>query len=229
MSADTNQSRRSSDMSAGSQIGRFLDEYLYKRLVAEKGLASAERIDDTDDQLAGIDVKLIDKKGRVYRVDEKAQLYYLNQDLPTFAFEIQYLRGKEERLGWLCNQELLTDFYLLIWPFATTDKPKGIRWDQFTRADCLLVKKKSLLAELSGRGLTTEKMLEDARRIRADRQVGKVPILNKGKASISKEMYYFASDPQKYAESPINIVIRKPLLKKIAARHYIVTPEGVSS
>lgn len=221
MSAGTNQSRRSSDMSAGSQMGRFLDGYLYKRLVAEEGLAGAERIDNIDDQLAGIDVKLIDKKGTVYRVDEKAQLYYLNRDLPTFAFEIQYLRGGEERLGWLCNQELLTDFYLLIWPFATTDTPKGIRWDQFTKADCLLIKKKSLLAELSGRGLTIKKMLEDARRIRADRQVGKVPI--------SKGMYYFASDPQKYAESPINIVIRKPLLKKIAARHYIVTPEGISS
>lgn len=221
MSANINQSRRSSDMSAESQMGRFLDEYLYKNFPHGESFSRIERISSKEEQLAGIDVRFTDKKGIVYNVDEKAQLYYLNKDLPTFAFEIRYLREGEERIGWLCNKTLLTDFYLLIWPFAKQDTPKGIRWDQFTRADCLLIEKKALLTELKARGLTIEKMLEDTRRIRADRHVGKVPI--------SDEMYYFASDPQRYRESPINIVIRKSLLKKIAVGQYIVMPNDISS
>lgn len=243
MPANTNQSRRGSDMSAESQMGLFLDKYLYKGFSIGKVPLTARRTDSIEEQLAGIDVKLIDKKGNTYNVDEKAQLYYLNRDLPTFAFEIRYLRGGVETLGWLCNKSLLTDLYLLIWPFAEQDTPKGIRCDQFTRADCLLIEKKALLDELEAQGLTIKKMLEDTRRIRAARKVGKLLIpadsqggetpipadSHGGKVPVLTEMYYFASDPKSYKESPINIVIRKSLLKKIAVGQYIVTPNGVSS
>jgi len=216
-------SRRNDDMSAEAQLGIFLDTYLYSNFPHGASFSRIERIYDKDEQLAGVDVRFTDKDGTVYDVDEKAQLYYLNKDLPTFAFEIQFLREGRETLGWLCNESLLTDLYLLIWPFATQDKPKGIRWDQFTKADCLLVEKKKLLSLLKDEGLTPKKMLEKASQLRKDGHVGKAAIPG------VQGIYYYASDPKKYREAPINIVVSKKRLLNIAQRRYIVTKNSVIS
>lgn len=43
---------------------------------------------DEQGQRSGTDVEFTGADGRVYYVDEKAQLHYLNQNLPTFAFEL---------------------------------------------------------------------------------------------------------------------------------------------
>ncbi len=215
------QSRRNDDMSAEAQLGIFLDAYLYKKFPHGESFSHIERIQNKAEQLSGVDVRFTSKDGTVYDVDEKAQLYYLNKNLPTFAFEIQFLREGKETLGWLCNESLLTDIYLLIWPFATQDTPKGIRWDQFTKADCLLVKKKKLLSLLKAEGLTPKKMFEKASQLRKDGHIGKAAI------SGVKGIYYYASDPKKYREAPINIVVSKDRLLKIAQRRYIVTKDSV--
>lgn len=215
------QSRRKDDMSAEAQLGIFLDTYLYKNFPNRESFAHVERIHNKAEQLAGVDVRFTCKDGAVYDVDEKAQLYYLNKDLPTFAFEIQFLRNGVETVGWLCSESLLTDLYLLIWPFASQDTPKGIRWDQFTKADCLLVQKKRLLSLLASEGLTPEIMAKKASDLRKRGCIGKVAVPD------VKGIYYYASDPEKYREAPINIVITKEKLIKIAQRRYIVTEEGV--
>ena len=64
-------------------------------------------------------------------------------------------------------------------------------------------------------------MLADAERLRAEGRVGRVDI--DGLSGI----YYYVSDPEKYAERPINIVVTKKKLLAIAARRYVVTPDGV--
>lgn len=53
----------------------------------KKGKEDA-RVHDEQGQRSGIDVEFTGADGRVYYVDEKAQLHYLNQNLPTFAFEL---------------------------------------------------------------------------------------------------------------------------------------------
>ena len=215
-------SRRNDDMSAESQLAYFLDTYLYSRFPKSDSFSQIERMHNKVEQLAGVDVRFTSKDGAIYDVDEKAQLYYLNKDLPTFAFEIQFLRDGKETIGWLCNDSLKTDFYLLIWPFATQDSPKNICWHQFTKADCLLVKKRRLLMMLEKEGLTLDKMHQDAAQLRSSRQIGKVPIEG------TRGIYYFASDPQKYREAPINVVITKDRLLNIAQRRYIVTKDEIT-
>lgn len=222
-SADMVQSRRNDDMSAEAQLGVFLDTYLYNDFPHKESFSYIERVHNKAEQLAGVDVRFTSKDGTVYDVDEKAQLYYINKELPTFAFEIQFLREGKETIGWLCNESLLTDLYLLIWPFATQDTPKGIRWDQFTKADCLLIQKNRILSLLEKEGLTIEKMLADASSFRKTGRIGKVAIPG------VKGIYYYASDPCKYREAPINIVITKDKLLKIAQRRYIVTQDGVEA
>ena len=208
-------------MSAEGQLGIFLDRYLYSRLEEAGRIRSFHRVRDRSGQLRGTDVILTAPEGGALRLDEKAQLYYLNRDLPTFAFEIQFLRQGVPTVGWLCNGRLDTDYYLLIWPFARRDDPAGISWQDFTRADCLLVAKGGLLAHLAAQGLTAERLLADADRIRARGEVGRVPIAG------LQGIYYFASSPSRYVEAPVNLVISRARLRRIAARQYIVTPEGV--
>lgn len=217
------QSRRNEDMSAEAQLGIFLDRYLYADFPRKESFSCIERVYSKAEQLAGVDVRFTGKDGTVYHVDEKAQLYYIDQDLPTFAFEIQFLREGEETLGWLCNRSLLTDLYLLIWPFAEQDTPKGIRWDQFTKADCLLIQKHKILSLLAKEGLTPEKMLADASSLRKAGRTGKVTIPG------VKGIYYYASDPHRYREAPINVIISKNRLLGIAQRRYIVTRDGVKA
>ena len=206
-------------MSAEAQLACFMDKYLYSNFPNNEAFDNIRRIDDKREQLNGVDVEFIGKDGKHYCVDEKAQLYYLNQDLPTFAFEILFKRNGYDTTGWLCNDSLKTDLYMLIWPFATQDTPKGITWDKFTKADCLLIQKKRLLKMLSDKGLSIEEMLDGARRIRRSGKTGKIPIAG------LRGIYYYASNPQRYREAPINIVISKNILNEIAQRRYIVLPE----
>jgi hypothetical protein len=83
-SAEENHSRRTEDMSAESELARFLDENFYDHFPNADAFDSIERIYNKNLQLSGIDVVFNAKDGRTFRIDEKAQLYYLNKDLPTF-------------------------------------------------------------------------------------------------------------------------------------------------
>lgn len=215
------QTRRKEDHSAETQLALFMDKYLYNRFPTGNAFSTIRRVHDEQGQRSGIDVEFTGADGRVYYVDEKAQLHYLNQNLPTFAFELLSFQKGYDTVGWLCNAKLKTDFYMLIWPFATQDDYNGITFDRFTKADCLLIQKQKILKMLASSGLTVERMLSDARCIRASGRKGKIPIDG------IKGIYYFASYPKKYQEAPINIVISKPKLKDIAQRRYIVTPDSV--
>ncbi len=212
---------RKEDHSAETELALFMDKFLYERFPTGSAFSSIRRVHDKEEQLNGVDVEFIGTDGRVYCVDEKAQLHYLNKSLPTFAFELLSYQKGYDTVGWLCNDKLKTDLYMLIWPYAVQDDYQGITWEQFTKADCLLIQKRKVLKMLASKGLTIERMLSDARSIRASGRKGKIPIPG------VKGVYYFASYPRKYQEAPINIVVAKSILKELAQRHYVVTHERV--
>ena len=214
---------RKEDHSAETELALFMDKFLYERFPTGSAFSSIRRVQDKEEQLNGVDVEFIGTDGRVYCVDEKAQLHYLNKSLPTFAFELLSYQKGYDTVGWLCNDKLKTDLYMLIWPYAVQDDYQGITWEQFTKADCLLIQKRKVLKMLASKGLTTDTMLADARRIRASGRKGKIPIDG------IKGIYYFASYTKDYKETPINIVISKPIVRDLAQRRYIVTPESVIS
>ena len=193
-------SRRTEDMSAEGQLGIFLDRYLYSRLEEAGRIRSFRRVRDRSGQLRGTDVILTAPEGGALRLDEKAQLYYLNRDLPTFAFELLFLRQGGLTPGWLCREGLDTDRYLLVWPFARRDRPKGIRWTDFTRVDCLLLDKAALR--------------------RAGERRRDIPGL--------PDAYYVASDPARYGEAPVNLVIRRArLLSLPGSLGFRASPAGL--
>lgn len=213
---------RQNNQSAEAQLALFMDKYLYERFPTGDLFSSIKRVYDAKEQMKGIDVQLVGKDGRVYNVDEKAQIHYLNKHLPTFAFELLSYQKGHDTIGWLCNEKLETEFYMLIWPSAKTNDYNGIAWSHFTNAKCLLIRRKRLLATLEGYGMTSERMMCDARRIRLSGQHGKIPICG------TNDIYYYASYPQKYQEAPINIVVREKVLVAIAQQGYLVSPEEVT-
>lgn len=85
-------SRRAADMNAESELAEFLDENLYSQLLGEGKFLSIERMAEKEQQLQGIDVTA-KTQNSVFYIDEKAQLYYINKNIPTFAFELQFLKG----------------------------------------------------------------------------------------------------------------------------------------
>lgn len=211
-------SRRKMDMAAESELAQFMDENLYELLLAEGGFTDIHRVYDRETQLAGIDVVAKTEKSVAY-IDEKAQLYYINKDLPTFAFELQSINRGIEREGWFLNDSLKTDFYLLIWPFANVDNVKNLRKEAITHVDALLISKKKLREKLAQLSLDKSELQRKTNELRFSAKYGKTPT---GRAGI----YYYFSEPTNYAETPINIVIRRSYLEEIATAHYEVYPGG---
>ena len=212
------QSRRGADMAAEAELASFLDEYLYAPLLAEGHFESIARVYDKEQQLKGVDVVVSTGK-TTGNIDEKAQIYYVNKNLPTFAFELQFLKYGEVIEGWFLNDRLSTDYYLLIWPQATTDSIYELTKETFTRLDALMVSKKKLRSRLEELGLSKEVLMRKAAERRCNRIYGKTATGHKG-------IYYYLSDSRKYVEAPINIVISKDILQELATAHYEVTPQG---
>ena len=94
---------RENDMIREQIVCEYLDKKLYNQSIFEKVC----RTNSLEDQFAGSDVVLsILHKGISNKiVDEKAQLYYLDGGLPTFAFELNFI------LGGNCN--FLLYFYFI--------------------------------------------------------------------------------------------------------------------
>lgn len=63
--------------------------------------------------MQGIDLILKDKHlEKQFLVDEKAQLDYVNESLPTFAFELFYQKNGIQKQGWLFDASKKQSFML---------------------------------------------------------------------------------------------------------------------
>jgi hypothetical protein len=199
---------RKYDSNAEQEVAKFLDENFYKNNVSE-----FKRFTNKEDQLKGKDVEfsLGDLKNII--IDEKAQIYYVNKNIPTFAFEINFLRvGGILTRGWLFDESKETEYYLLIW--ITAEKDRNFNATDITKLDCLLVKREAILVFLIIQGLTNEFVNKISSEIREKEIPGK-------QQERVYDSCYFYYSPH-LAEKPINIVIRKEKLKELAIKTFIV-------
>jgi len=100
-------SKFKSDLNKEQILAEYLDD-----IYTELGL-DVKRVSDSTNQNKGIDL-IIEHNTKKYFVDEKAQLHYLNTSLPTFAFELSYLKGGVLKQGWLFDKKKQTDYYFLV-------------------------------------------------------------------------------------------------------------------
>lgn len=225
------------DMTAEQELAKFLDEYLYSRLKSK--CKDIKRITDKKQQMEGIDVIIEYHDGNHVNIDEKAQLHYIDICLPTFAFEINFI-GRDDRLheGWLYNHDLKTDTYMLIWPEKTSyheeikliknhaeqlnkikEILRNIKYEDFESVDCYLIKREKIREYLSSYGWDEQRIMEKARELRNAKKYERTFLEETDK------FYFYFSKPFKYRESPINIVIKKQELRKLAHKKYVITKE----
>lgn len=225
---------RKQDMKAERSLGEFMDASFYSKLHDKDGNSICfERITDVTMQQKGIDV-IIKAQGHHFFIDEKATLHYSNMMLPTFAFEVNSIQRISTAPvdGWLLNDDLKTEYYMLIWPnVKCVQSSKGDKWERvslcdlkkndFTIIEAMLVKKKSILEYLAKNSWGKDRIIAYAKKIRDSYQddLKDERIYLKG----IEEFYFFYT--KKLAEKPINIVIRKEILRQLADASYFISAE----
>ncbi|MCB4807540.1 hypothetical protein LG651_04705 [Tamlana sp. 62-3] len=194
-----------SDLLKEQLLAKYLDG-IYKKINL-----NLSRVSDLKSQHQGIDLIYKDN----YLIDEKAQLNYINSNLPTFAFELSYLKGGIEKKGWLFDKSKVTTHYFLITGIKARnekDLSKG-----FTGCKITSVDRKKLIEHLEIIGLTQNNIANYVTNIRNNPKSGKTTIreLNPNNEGY---IYYTSS----LAEKPINLVFKLDYLIKnnIAKRIY---------
>lgn len=228
------ESFRNQDMKAEQQLGNFMDEFFYSKLVAKDGgEIKYTRMTDKESQLKGVDV-CIETNGRKMIIDEKASVYYSNAMIPTFAFEIDSIQSGHDKPvdGWFINDELLTEYYMLIWPNVKCTK-EGQQWvrkdiknlnkDDFTIVEAMLIEKAAIRLELQKAGYDRNRLLEYAKRLR------EMCIGESGKRENNLIENVKIAYSGQLAEKPINVVIRKELLRNLAKGIYLISSDGFAT
>jgi len=193
------------DLQKEKELAVFLDTLYHKHLKKY----CTKRIQDSKQQLLGIDVLFTNKETQeVFKVDEKAQLDYIGDDLPTFAFEINYLKNNTKKKGWLFDVSKTTEFYALITAIYK-DEP-----NTFTSCKITFVNREKLISLLHSKNIT-QKTLSNY--IELDSKIqGKIKIKE---LHSYKEGYLYLSSTNK-AEKPLNLILKLDYLieKGVAKR-----------
>ncbi|WP_298793353.1 hypothetical protein [uncultured Allomuricauda sp.] len=195
------------DLAKEKRLSILLDSYYQKNLK----FYDFERTQHLKQQLDGIDLVLKNKTTQqVHFVDEKAQLDYINESLPTFAFELLYQKNGAEKPGWLFDKKKQTHFYALATNIFSDEK--GI----YTSCNVTFVNRQKLISYLIERGLTLHLLQKT---ISANKSLhGKLVMDN---LDPKTEGYLFFSRKNK-AENPINLVLRLEFLLKIGVGKQLV-------
>lgn len=172
-----------------------LQPYLDARYISGLKKYSVERIFELKKQRLGIDLVFTHKiSKKQFTIDEKAQLDYINESLPTFAFELTYQKNNLRKTGWFYDTAKQTDFYALITSIYKDE-------EEFTSANILFVNRKLLQNKLLERGITLETLLTKLPKTVAHGRI-LIPELNE-----KSEGFLFVSSKNK-AEKPINLVLK---------------------
>jgi hypothetical protein len=195
------------DLSKEKQLAFLLDSYYQKHLKKY----AFERISDRKQQLQGIDLVLKDKLANVlYYVDEKAQLDYVNESLPTFAFELFYEKEGTKKQGWLFDVSKKTHFYALVTSiFSDVDKV-------YTSCNITFVNREKLILHLSTLGLSREffeQLVQNNSNLHGKFILEKLCPKKEG-------LLYFST--QNKAEKPINLILRLAYLEQIGVAKRLV-------
>ena len=204
-------SKRSSDSAAEGVVARFLDLYFYPNIRSDW-----KREEEREAQLLGVDVTLETDSGSI-AVDEKAAVHYVNKELPTFAFEINYYNEQGDLVGgWFLDPKKVTEWYLLIWIKAKKEKDMGL--EDILELEVMMLEREQLKQDVEKKGAL--KGLEGGASLMRSEGIKKRSIAGQ------KDMYFYLTET--LAEKPLNLIIRKSHLSKMALLHALVDRTGIS-
>lgn len=187
------------DLRREKLLSKFLD------VAYDKLNLNFERIHCLTLQNQGVDLKY-NHKGTDYYIDEKAQLDYINKTLPTFTFELSYLKNGAERTGWILDKNKITTHYFLItgiYAFDKNDLNKG-----FEKVNILSVDRIKLLVFLDSIGLTFTKLKTYNKNIRAAEKSKRQTVINELHMKTQGSIFF----SKQLNEKPINLQLRLQFL-----------------
>ena len=204
------------DLSREAQLGRSLDPCYERAFTASD--YQIRRVTDRSMQQKGVDL-ILHRGDRQFFVDEKAQLDYLNKSLPTFAFELSYLKRGAWRTGWLLDPQKQTDIFFLITSIFPTDPSDLSRGLQRVRVTG--VYRRQLVNLLKNKGLDDHRLYEIDRDLRQQNLVGHQSI---SELNARKEGAVYFSKNNKN-EQPVNLVLKLDfLIRSGVARDLFTLP-----
>lgn len=200
---------RVQDHRAERIIASFLDNHFYSRYVQ-----NFQRFDDEVMQLKGVDVAF-DYQGVIQMlVDEKAATHFVNKDIPTFAFELDFIgRDGLVKEGWLTDREKQTQYYLLVWVWAKNDM--NFDEEDIEKLEIALVSRSAIMELLKENEIDTDRLRRIADHMRSEELFG-VHFKKYGRP------FYF-SLTKHLEEQPCNVVIHKRRLIELSLLHKLVT------
>lgn len=186
------------DLRKTKVVEQFLDRYFYQ--------GKQQRITNRKQQLAGIDVIFDNKK-----IDEKAAINYIINQLETYSFELEFTdKYGIVRDGWLLDSKKENTHYLLVY---ITGNPKLEKIEDIKQINYILIRK--------------DKIRELMNNIKLKK---KLKYFKHKEATIGLSQYliYYTHNNVKYKlklkrsrqlfEEPLNIIIPKQLLIELSEK-----------
>lgn len=184
-----------------------------------------ENVEDAERQMKGIDVIIYDNDcDENLDIKAQASAKYINRPVPTFVMELLFTaKNKQEHIGWFLD-DTETDTYVCIWIHAATTNERGMLEspEDIIDAEVMFVDKAPLQEYIESKGYAKDLLLQRARKLRKSglyRQDAVIP------GELDDEMWL--SYTAELVEKPVNLVIKKRVLKKFSTRHVRVTKSGV--
>ena len=214
-------SNRTYDMKSERIITDFLKARLYPEICSEQ----PKWFENKEDQLKGKDCILSFDDQKNKKVDIKCAHDYVVTDiskesLPTFAFELSFCKNQEEIQGWLYDTSKETEYYLVSWLWANVKK--GFKVDDILKFEGYLIQRQELIKYLYLNNLRPGNASEINKKIRECGIDGKHELSEFQEYGLSGSFYFYYSKNRK-SEGPINIIIRKDELSKLATKKFTLS------
>lgn len=221
-------------------VNKFLVDFLYEKFKEKGYIIDFEVSRELNKQHAGSDTVLILKSGKKIVVDEKAAIHYAKTNLkekamPTFAFEVSYMYNGQLKEGWLTNPKYNeTQRYLLCWLWvqAGTNKSR-LKYDDIVQIEAMIFEKTDI-QEYIINIVTADTDIVKFHTVASDKRVSlEEKILQKALDKIDEpvgiETYpkWYLTGRNILSEQPLNILLYKNQLEKLAKSHWLVTRKGL--
>ncbi len=188
------------DLATETILGDYLS-YHYK-----KNNLCTTRIKDKATQLKGVDI-ILEKDGLQFKIDEKAQLHYLNKDLPTFALEINYFKNNIQKNGWLYDTSKQTEIYAFVFSIhLVTPKININTKDDIQSCEVIFVNRLSLISALAKIEIDFNTCNYNSYLLRTNEEkITKINYANGFTFQISNHL----------SEKPVNLIVKKSFLQSL--------------
>ena len=221
-------------------VNKFLVDFLYERFKEKGYIIDFEVSRELNKQHAGSDTVLTLKSGKKIVVDEKAAIHYAKNNLkekamPTFAFEVSYMYNGQLKEGWLTNPKYnATQRYLLCWLWvqAGTNKSR-LKYDDIVQIEVMFFEKTDIQEYIinivtADTDIVKFHTVASAKRVSLEEKILQ-KALDKIDEPVGEEPYpkWYLTGRNILSEQPLNILLYKNQLEKLAKSHWLVTRKGL--